>query len=102
MGWLRANTNLTWCGYYLGPAPSHTSTSWMGQRAALLAGGWGIAPLYVGQQIKGPGRHKVSAAQGSADGLDAAHLMQSEGFAAGTCVYLDLEDGPPFKPPRTD
>ncbi len=27
MAWLRANTNLVWCGYYLGPAPSHASTA---------------------------------------------------------------------------
>jgi hypothetical protein len=102
MAWLKANTNLQWCGYYLGPAPSHASTSWMGQRAALQGAGWGIAPLYVGQQISGPGRHSVSAAQGTIDGEDAVRLLITDQFAAGTCVYLDLEDGPPFIPPRKD
>ncbi|MCW3477341.1 glycoside hydrolase domain-containing protein [Limobrevibacterium gyesilva] len=102
MAWLRANTNLRWCGYYLGPAPSHASTSWMGTRAALQAAGWGIAPVYVGQQIAGPGRHNVSASQGTIDGNDAAALMRREGFPAGSCVYLDLEDGPPFSAPRTN
>lgn len=102
MAWLKANTNLLWTGYYLAPAPSHSSTSWMGQRAALQAAGWGIAPVYVGQQINGPGRHIVNGSQGAADGADAANLMTAEGFVAGACVYLDLEDGPPFVTPRTD
>lgn len=102
MAWLKANTNLVWCGYYLGPAPSHGDTSWMGQRAALQDGGWGLAPLYVGQQLGGRGSHNVSGPQGTIDGQDAAQLLAQEGFAAGTCVYLDLEDGPPFKAPRTD
>lgn len=102
MAWLRENTNLVWCGYYLGPAPSHSSASWMGQRAGLQQAGWGLAPIYVGQQIAGPGQHNVSAAQGGTDGQDAAGLMKAEAFPAGSCVYLDLEDGPPFTAPRTD
>jgi hypothetical protein len=102
MVWLKANTNLVWCGYYLGPAPSHKGTSWMGQRVALQNAGWGIAPLYVGQQIGGPGSHNVNSSQGTIDGIDAVNLLQSDGFVAGTCVYLDLENGPPFTHPRTD
>jgi hypothetical protein len=102
MAWLKANTNLAWCGYYLGPAPSHDGGDWMGQLAALQAQGWGVAPVYVGQQLTGPGSHVVTAAQGTIDGGDAANLMTQEGFAAGSTVYLDLEDGPPFTSPRTD
>lgn len=100
MNWLRANTNADWCGYYLAPAPSHSSTSWMGRRASLKAAGWGLAPTYLGQQLAGLGSHKVSAGQGQIDGGDAARLMTAEGFAPGAYVYLDLEDGPPFSEPR--
>jgi hypothetical protein len=102
LAWLKANSNLAWCGYYLAPAPSHQETSWMGRRAGLVATGWGIAPIYVGQQLAGPGSHIVTAAQGAIDGGHAAALMSGEGFPAGACVYLDLEDGPPFRSPRTD
>ena len=98
MTWMRANTNLRWCGYYLAPAPSHGSTSWMTRRAALRQAGWGIAPIYVGQQITGPGSHNPSGPQGTTDGTGAAALMASEGFDAGSCVYLDLENGPPLTP----
>jgi hypothetical protein len=96
MSWLKAKTNLQWCGYYLAPAPSHPDTTWMTRRAALSAAGWGIAPLYVGQQVTGPGSHNPSTATGTADGAQAAALMSAEGFDAGSCVYLDLENGAPF------
>ena len=96
MQWLKANTNLSWCGYYLGPAPSHSGTSWMNTRTVLRASGWGIAPIFVGQQITGPGSHDPSAATGMADGRLAAKLMSREGFEGGSFVYLDLENGPPL------
>ena len=102
MAWLRANTNLRWCGYYLAPAPSHGSLTWMTRRAALRAAGWGIAPLYVGQQITGPGSQSPSTAQGTIDGKDAVALMGAEGFEPGRCVYLDLENGPPLTNPLRD
>ena len=102
MNWLRANTNLKWVGYYLAPAPSHAETSWMGQRAALAAAGWGVGPVYVGQQVSGPGSKIVTGKQGTTDGEDAASLMAGDGFPLGSCVYLDLENGAPFQSPQTD
>jgi hypothetical protein len=93
MGWFKTSTNMAWCGYYLAPAPSHHDTSWMGKRAGLAGAGWGIAPLYVGEQVIPPGSQHPSAAKGTDDGNQAAQLMASEGFAPGSCVYLDLEDG---------
>jgi len=102
LAWLKANTNLVWCGYYLAPAPNHHDRSWMGQRAALTAAGWGLAPTYLGQQLSLSGSHIMTAAQGTIDGDEAAAFMRSEGFAQGSFVYLDLEDGPPFAGSRTD
>jgi hypothetical protein len=102
MSWLKTNTNLVWCGYYLAPSPSHPSTTWMTRQAALRAGGWGIAPLYVGQQITGRGSLNPSATTGQRDGEHAASLMKQEGFASESYVYLDLENGPPLTPPLRD
>lgn len=102
MDWLAANTNFVWCGYYLGPAPSHGDQGWMGARAGLVASGWGLAPIFVGQELSGPGSHAVTGGQGWRDGGYAAALMADEGFAPGACVWLDLEDGPPLRAPRTD
>jgi len=102
MNWLLANTNLVWCGYYLAPAPSHQDTGWMGKQPSLAAAGWGIAPVYLGQQVTGPGSKNPSATTGQEDGEQAAGYMQSEGFPAGSYVYLDIENGPPLTPAQLD
>ena len=94
--WLWANTNLKWCGYYLGPTQSHGGVTWMGRRPGLAAAGWGIAPLYVGQQVIEPGSLNASTATGVQDGQQAVSYLSAEGFNLGSCVYLDLENGPPF------
>lgn len=94
MTWLRANTNLRWCGFYL-RAPSHPDQSWTGWRASLIAMHWGFAPIYVGQETMGPGSHNVTAAQGTIDGADACSRMAIAGFPAGSFVYLDLENPDP-------
>lgn len=39
-----------WVGYYL-PAPCHKDDSWSGTRERLERMGWGIAVIYVGQQV---------------------------------------------------
>lgn len=96
MAELKHDTNFAWCGFYLGPAPSHPDTGWMARRATLVKQGWGLAPIYVGQQVTGPGSHVVTAAQGTKDGADAVQLMLRAGFPSGSFVYLDLENGIPF------
>jgi hypothetical protein len=100
--WLKANSNLVWCGYYLGPAPSHPGTTWMGARERLETGGWGLAPIYVGQQVTGKGSMNPSTATGVTDGQQAATLMRTEGFTPGSYVYLDVENGPPLTPAQQD
>jgi hypothetical protein len=102
MRWLRAKTNLVWCGYYFGKTPSHPGTSWMGKRALLKGLNWGIAPLYVGQQTIGPGSQHTDGAHGAVDGKDAARFMSHEGFDSGSVVYLDLENGLPFPQKQKD
>jgi hypothetical protein len=72
------------------------------RRASLEAAGWGIAPIYVGQQVVPPGSLNPSTANGVTDGTQAAALMTSEGFAPGSYVYLDLENGPPIPPALQD
>lgn len=102
MAELRSSTNLTWTGFYLGPAPSHSGTSWMGKRHVLLQQGWGLAPIYVGQQQSGPGSHLASAAQGTLDGAQAVTLAQQAEFPTGSVLYLDIETGGPLPPAMRD
>ena len=99
----RRSAPYEWVGFYL-PAPCHRDASWSGKRAAIQAMGFGFAVLYVGQQqFEGdttpptPGapivcsRTLLTAERGRADAADAAALTASEGFAAGTAVFLDVE-----------
>jgi Domain of unknown function (DUF1906) len=103
MASLKALTNLSFCGYYLGPAPSHEDNGWMGKQAMLRAQGWGFLPTYVGRQIVGPGAQLDVAnatAQGYADGGNAADLLVGDSWAPQSYCYLDLENGPPLGAPQ--
>lgn len=89
------------CGCYLAPAPSHPDKSWM--IAGILNArriGYRFLPVFVGQQITGPGSKVNTVAQGEADGRQAASHMASAEFAKGSPVYLDLENGAPFVEPQ--
>lgn len=98
MQWLRAHSNLRWCGYYLSPAPNlyPPAQSWRGRRQELAAH-WGLAPIYVGQQARLRVQDSFSAvltlAQGLIDGNQAADNARHDGFPTGTCLYLDWENG---------
>jgi hypothetical protein len=96
MQWIKSNTNLTFVGFYLAPAPSRPTSDWMSTYATLVGQGWGFGPLYVGQQeADQPGSHILTAGQGTTDGVDAANLMFQAGFPPSSIVYLDCEEGGP-------
>lgn len=40
-----------WVGYYLPSAPCHKGETWAGKRQTLSDMGWGLAVIYVGQQV---------------------------------------------------
>lgn len=88
------NTNLAWTGFYLAPAPSQPYTGWMTKAQTLRDMGWGLAPVYVGQQWPGgPGSHVLTAEQGSIDAQDAMTLADTAGIGANCVIYLDIEIG---------
>lgn len=47
--WAHGGSPYEWAGYYL-PAPCHRDVSWSGTRQRLVALGWGLTVIYVGQQ----------------------------------------------------
>lgn len=94
-----------WVGYYL-PAPCYTGTSWVGTRERLASIGWGMVPLFVGEQdwsvirpddaaVAEQGARctsrNLTAAQGAADAAVADSILDAEGFPPGTPVFLDVE-----------
>lgn len=98
MAHIKAHSNLSFVGFYLAPAPAHPHHDWMGARAELVKQGWGLAPIFVGQQLVGPGMNvaAVNPLQGTEDGVLAGALMARAGFPAKSWVYLDLENGTPL------
>jgi len=98
-----------WVGYYL-PSPCHANTSWVGKRDTLIAMGWGLAAVYVGQQTWGKSprtlsssalaalRKKtscatdfISADEGTREADEAVSLASTEGFPKGSVIFLDIE-----------
>ncbi|HKQ06524.1 MAG TPA: glycoside hydrolase domain-containing protein [Blastocatellia bacterium] len=93
---LKSQSQVSWTGFYLAPAPSHSDTSWMQNRAFLQDLGFGFAPIYVGQQqLPGPGSHVLTTVQGQSDAGEAVDLAQQAGFPRSSVLYLDIECGPP-------
>ena len=121
MAWLLDHTNLRWVGYYLGKkidstdvagiaqrgqdqhgtnVSNTTDFSWMGNRQTLLTDGWSIAPIYVGEQdptyVSANNLNQYNNPNhdsGLIDGGETVKLLNDEGFAKGTVVYLDWENG---------
>jgi hypothetical protein len=103
---LLTNTNLAWTGFYLTPAPSQGhALGWVTQRSALVGMGWGLAPIYVGQQdpaVGGNNSTNLTSAQGIIDAQDAVNLASNAGFPAGSVIYLDIEVGGPLTQANLD
>ncbi|MCK9689267.1 glycoside hydrolase domain-containing protein [Scleromatobacter humisilvae] len=89
-----ANSSVSWCGYYLAPAPRHSDTSWMGNRANLRANTWNPVPIFLptppATVVHTGG---AGGSSGAAEATLALHLASGDGFPGGTYLYLDLESG---------
>lgn len=92
--------DFSFCGFYLGPAPSHQNAGWMNKLSTLRNMKFKFAPIFVGQQTIGPGSKVPSNANGIADAKRTTQLMSNAGFNHGSPVYLDLENGPPYTSPE--
>jgi hypothetical protein len=98
----RQSSPYRWVGYYL-PAPCHRATTFSGKRSFLSDAGWGIAIIYVGQQLfEGHTPAEITettlcssllltAEQGESDGRDAIERTRAEGFPPGSVIFLDIE-----------
>src|ERR1019366_1873143 len=58
--WKKDGAPYEWVGYYLPSAPCHKGDTWGGKRQRLTDMGWGLAVIYVGQQVwTGTPRQKI-------------------------------------------
>jgi hypothetical protein len=80
-------------GYWLNNPPGAKSNTWRGHRAALAQRGFGFLVLFNGRLERE--LHSVSNARslGATDAHTASAAAQQEGFARGTVIFLDEEEG---------
>jgi len=78
-------------GYWLNNPPGERSNTWVGKRQILASQGFGFLVLFNGRlysELK-----KNSPAIGKADAMQAVRAARKEGFAVGTVIFLDQEQG---------
>ena len=79
--------------YWLSPPPGEKTNTWLGKREFLRAQGFGFLVLCRGRET-GELKNEAAAKQnGTQDGKNAAAAAKSEGFASGSIIFLDIEEG---------
>jgi hypothetical protein len=121
LAWRHPASPYRWVGYYLA-APCHRDASWMGTLPRVQSLGWGTALIYVGQQdwtnipsartvVAAPSQEAalvtcsaslLTAEQGRTEAADAIAKASSEGFPAGSTIYLDIENVSTVSPTLLD
>lgn len=79
-------------GYWLNNPPGAQHNTWNGKRTLIKSYGFGFLVLFNGRlydELKG----KDAASIGTADGKAAVAAAAHEGFARGTLIFLDQEEG---------
>jgi hypothetical protein len=85
-------------GFYLNHSRGGEDDTWISRRALLVGAGWGLAPLYLGWQLVDVQGNRLPApadpqATAATDAAEAVGLMRKAGFAPGSTIYFDIEDG---------
>jgi len=79
--------------YWLSPPPGEKRNTWKGKRELLVGQGFGFLVLYRGRD-SGELKNETDAKEkGNKDAGAAAATAKEEGFAAGTIIFLDIEEG---------
>ena len=79
--------------YWLSPPPGGKTNTWQGKREFLRAQGFGFVVLYRGRETAELENEAAAKRIGIQDAKDAVAAAKSEGFAAGTIIFLDIEEG---------
>jgi hypothetical protein len=87
-------------GFYLNHSRGGEDDSWISRRSVLAGAGWGLAPTYLGWQMVDNRGNRLAAptdpqSTAATDAAEAVALMNKAGFAPGSTVYFDIEDGTP-------
>lgn len=88
----------SFAGYWLGPPPGETASTWSGKRDLLQKNGFGFAVLFRGRQDKELKTIEDASTKGEGDAAAAIEAAQREGFSSQTIIYLDIEEGGRLSP----
>jgi len=83
-------------GYWLSPPPGEKANSWTGKGEKLAAQGYGFVLLYAGRPGSSLKTAQAGTAAGETDAKEAVELARKEGFAVGSTIFLDIEEGGRF------
>ncbi len=79
--------------YWLGAPPGEKKSTWLGKRTLLRAQGFGFVVLFNGPESRTLKNETAARQKGNADGERAGDAAKREGFAKGTVIFLDIEEG---------
>jgi hypothetical protein len=83
----------TFTSYWLSPPPGEKRNTWKGKRELLLSHGFGFLVLYRGRDSNELKNETDAKEKGIKDASAGAAAAKEEGFAAGTIIFLDIEEG---------
>jgi hypothetical protein len=90
------------CGYWLNAPPGESATTWTGKRAILRAHGFGFLVLFDGRLDKELRHTRNVKSLGANDAAAAVKAAQAEGFAHGTVIFVDQEEGGTMLPEQRE
>jgi len=82
-----------YAGFWLNNPTGANGNTWSGKRETLQQAGFGFLVLFNGRLDAELKRAPDASALGRSDASQAAQAARREGFAAGTVIFLDLEEG---------
>lgn len=85
--------SFVFASYWLGPPPGEKKTTWLGKREFLRSRGFGFLLLYRGRESRDFKNQLDAKQKGKSDASYAVAAAKPEGFAPGTIIFLDIEEG---------
>ena len=83
----------SYAGFWLNQPPGEEANTWAGKRQAVQSAGFGFLVLFNGRLYSQLKTVANAARLGRSDAQAAVASARREGFAAGTIIFLDQEEG---------
>jgi len=90
--------SFSFAGYWLSAPPGGSNNSWAGKRTQLRNAGFGFLLLYRGRTSSEISTEKKAKDAGLTDAQAAAAAARRDGFAPGSVIFLDEEEGGRYFP----